>query len=208
MVQDDDEVITPQAVWQVYRVPIILGLLSLLFIALSITIFIKSYQPETPITFSSDESESSSAAIPQGKDASIFVDIEGAVVRPGVYRLPQGSRIDDVLGFAGGFTQYSDMEAVARLVNRAAIVTDGAKIYIPSLGENAAIGNDGSSGSSVTFVNINSASKSELEMLSGIGAVTSDKIIHGRPYLRIEDLVEKKILSQSLFEKLKDQLVL
>lgn len=188
--------------------PIILGLLSLLFIVLSITIFIKSYQYSTPITFSSDEFEASTTGTKKDREVSLVVDIEGAVRNPGVYRVPLGSRIDDLLALAGGLSSDADMESIARSINRAAPLTDGAKIYIP---DNRSSGPEISVGVpdvSWTTLNINTASQSELEALSGIGPVTAAKIISGRPYQRIEELSEKKIINQSVYETLKDKLTL
>lgn len=202
-----DEPMSFRSIWQVYRVPIIFGLFSLLFIALSVTIFIKSYQETTPITFSSDQHQASSSGSLPASEMSILVDIEGAVVRPGVYRLAQGARADDVIGAAGGFTIDADRESVARLINRAAKLIDGSKLYIPTVQDNAA---DGSglthTGIAATTVNINTASQSELEGLAGVGPVTANKIIGSRPYTRIEELVERKTMSQSVFDSVKHQL--
>lgn len=205
---DERRVITPRLIWRVYHIPIIFGILSLLFVALSITIFIKSYQYSSPITFSSDESEASSTGIKNDREVFLVVDIEGAVRSPGVYRVPLGSRIDDLLTLAGGLASDADMESVARSVNRAAPLTDGAKIYIP---DNRTLGSETSIGVpdvSLTTLNINTASESELEALSGIGTITAAKIISGRPYQRVEELSEKKIINQSVYETLRNQLTL
>ncbi|MBI5019360.1 ComEA family DNA-binding protein [Candidatus Gottesmanbacteria bacterium] len=188
--------------WQVYRVPIILGCLSLLFIVLSITIFIKSYQVAAPIRFSSDTSEAISSASGQ-PDPGMLIDIEGAVLTPGLYRLPVGSRVHDLLELAGGLAPQADTVAVSRTINRAAKLTDGAKIYIPFIGESVNAENAGSS-----TVNINTASSRELESLNGIGVATAAKIISGRPYLRLEDLVDKNVIGRALFEKISSQITL
>lgn len=187
-------------VWRVYCVPICLGIISLLFISLSITIFIKSYQQSEPISFSSDVA-SKSAEI-----SEMTIDIEGAVEHPGVYRLPMGARVDDAIAKAGGFIRNTDLEMVSKTMNRAAKLSDGAKLYIPSKNDSPSSPNAPIFQSSL--MNINSASASELDTVSGVGAVTAQKIIAGRPYMRLEELVEKKIMSQSLFIKLKDQLSL
>lgn len=209
MVEDDERsVITPQFIWRVYYLPIILGFLSLLFIALSITIFIKSYQKIPPVTFSSDGKEASIAGSMSVKETTILVDIEGEVVRPGVYRMQEGARIDDLIGFAGGFTEEADIDEVARIVNRAARMTDGAKIYIPGIQDAEAPRYTAISTDETHTININTATAQELESLRGVGPVTSAAIISARPYQRTEELVEKKVMSRSLFEKLKDQLVL
>ena len=208
MADDEESSVTARCIWQVYHVPIILGCFSLLFIVLSITIFIKSYQQTSPITFSSDESEATVAGSVARVAETILVDIEGAIVLPGIYRLPFGSRVDDALGAAGGFTKDADTEAIARSINRAAKLADGAKIYIPAIGQDQASDEAHLSAGIAAFININTASQSELESLTGIGLVTAGKIISGRPFLRLEELVEKKAMSQSLFDKLKDQLTL
>lgn len=208
MVADGGQTTTPQLSWRAYFVPIILGFLSLVCISLSITIFIKEHQKMAPITFSSDmQKEGSSAGVMT--DAVLTVDVEGAVVQPGIYRLPAGSRLDDVLTAAGGLTAEADVFQVSRSVNRAARLSDGAKIYIPTMREETdgnAVESDG--GVLSLSINVNTASASELDTLSGIGPVTAQKIIDGRPYMRLEDLVEKKVMSTNLFGKLKDQLTL
>ena len=203
---DEELTLTPQLVWQVYRVPILLGLLSLLLVALSIAIFIKSHQQQVPIRFSSDEESGSSSGRFAASEETILVDVEGGVVQPGVYRLPQGSRIDDLLGFAGGFTNQADMEAVARSINRVAKLSDGAKIYIPI--KTAVSGNNNVTSEDTAIVNINTASQAELEDIPGVGPVTAGKIISGRPYMRVDELVEKGIMGTALYDKVKTQLTL
>jgi competence protein ComEA len=64
------------------------------------------------------------------------------------------------------------------------------------------LGSDTQSG----VININSATESELDKLSGVGPVTAQKIIDGRPYSNLSDLVAKKILTQKAFDKIKDQI--
>lgn len=187
------------AVWRIYMVPLVLGVVSLVFISLSIIIFIKSYQVTEPITFSSDEATQSAVQSP------ITIDIEGAVMKPGVYELPSGSRVDDAIVGAGGFSPSVDTDVVAKTFNRAARLSDGAKLYIP-MKNSSQVQSAPSIPSSL--ISINAASESDLDKLSGIGPVTAAKIIAGRPYMRLEELVEKKALSQSAFIKLKDQLTL
>lgn len=207
------------SVWRIYKVPVILGIFSIVCIGLSITLFIKSYQSSDPITFSSDsqKGEVIGEATSSAATSAIAVDIEGAVMKPGVYHLPPGSRVEDAIAASGGFSKKADVDAVAKALNRAAKLSDGAKLYIPSLGESASgtgsgMDTSGTAGQSGLIagraVNINRALQSELEALTGIGPVTAGKMIAGRPYTRLEELVEKKALSPSLFAKLKDQLTL
>ncbi len=149
----------------------------------------------------------------------IGVDISGAVVNPGVYKLSDGERVEEAIKSAGGFAKNVNREYVSKSLNMAQKISDGMKIYVPSQGEVSgsvisgsvagvsANSNSGSAGLGIP-VNINNASQSDLEALPGIGPVTAAKIISGRPYSKIEDLQNQKIISKSVFEKIKDSLVL
>lgn len=207
-----EETWTPQLVWHVYRVPIFLGFLSVLFIIISITIYIKSYQSMEPIRFHSDVQSATGGGEQRTVQNEVVVDIEGAVKKPGVYRLSRDSRVEDLLIVAGGFTHDVDVSYVGQSINRAAKLSDGAKIYIPYVGSRDGMGGAGApevkSGVLEKTMNINSASQSELESLSGVGPVTAEKIIGNRPYMRLEELIEKKVMSTSVFEAIRNQLSL
>ncbi|MFZ5534837.1 MAG: helix-hairpin-helix domain-containing protein [Patescibacteria group bacterium] len=190
------------AVWQIYHVPIVLGIFSLLFIVLSITIFIKTYQDVSPIEFR-DGNETATGAAELSSETSILVDIQGAIVAPGVYRLSQGARVNDLLTLAGGFLADADTPRINKTLNRAAILSDGAKIYIPFLDEATPADLQKS-----LMISINTASAAELESLPGVGSVIAEKIIAARPYSSLEELVQKTVMSASLFDKCKERLVL
>ncbi|MEK7544272.1 MAG: ComEA family DNA-binding protein [Patescibacteria group bacterium] len=214
--QEDIPIILAR-VWKIYHVPIILGSVSVLFIIVSLTILIKSVQTSAPITFSSDE-EASMAGVMQG--SAMIVDIAGAVVRPGVYSLAAGSRVEDAIAAGGGLSAEVDVDRLAQVVNRAAKLSDGAKLYIPKTDDAQTSRNiltgrdpvtDQTSHNIVTGLNpvsVNAASQSDLEALNGIGPATAKKIIDGRPYTTLEELVAKKAIGQALFDKLKAQLTL
>ena len=196
--------------WKQYHVPIILGLVSTLFIIVSITILIKSTQTSTPIQFSS-ENEAAVAGLVHGGE--ITVDVSGGVTRPGVYSLPSESRVEDAIMAAGGLSAQADNERLAKVVNRAAKLSDGAKIYIPKVSDtptsyNISNPSDPSDPTYPSSVSINTASQSDLEALPGVGPVTAKKIIDSRPYTNLEELVAKKAMGQALFDKLKIQLTL
>lgn len=141
---------------------------------------------------------------------TILVDIEGAVVRPGVYKLPQGSRIQDGLISAGGLSAKADREYIAKNFNLATPLTDGAKIYVPNISEavdGVSVLNASSEGIIVgALININSSSQSQLEELPGIGPVTAQKIIAGRPYSSVDELLNKKIVGAKVFEEIKGKI--
>ncbi len=195
------------SIWHIYHTPIILGLSSLLLIVISLVLLIKTTQTNTPIQFSSEASVSGVLT------HTITIDIEGAVDKPGVYVLPLDSRIEDAIFKAGGITSEADTERIEKTINRAAKLSDGAKIFIPSMegshtSINSVSGNDIMSDVNAGLINVNYSSQSELESLPGIGPVTARKIIDNRPYQTLEELVSKKAMGQSLYNKLKDQLSL
>lgn len=133
----------------------------------------------------------------------IMVDIQGAIVKPGLYKMPVGSRIDDLLRAAEGLTESADTKWVETNLNRAKKLSDGEKVYIPNINDKSQMTNDKSG-----LVNINAATEKELETIAGIGAVTADKIINNRPYTDLTDLITKKVISAKLFSQIKDQLSL
>ncbi len=142
----------------------------------------------------------------------ILVDVSGEVEKPGVYSLDSTARIQDALVAAGGLGPQADRSYVAKSINLASMLRDGVKIYVPKVGEivsapavsNIGITTDTVAGVNSGQVSINSGSESELVALPGIGPVTAGKIISGRPYRSIDELVGKKIVGQSVYRKIKD----
>jgi len=118
---------------------------------------------------------------------AVVVDVEGAVRRPGVYRLNSGARIADAIARAGGATPRAD----SALVNLAAPVADGEQVLVPRIGNGAAAAT-GPPGSTTTPVDLNSATVEQLDELPGIGPVTAQKIVdfraeHG-PFTSVDQL--------------------
>ncbi len=134
----------------------------------------------------------------------IKVEIAGEVIKPGVYELKEGSRVNDLLIAGGGLSAKADREWVAKSVNLAQKLTDGAKIYIPAVSTNWS--NLSNLSNSPAKVNLNTASEAELDKLWGIGEATAKKIIDSRPYSRTETLLEKKIVNKGVWEKIKDEI--
>lgn len=79
---------------------------------------------------SHDDADESSAK--SSSAAEVYVDVDGAVVRPGVYRLKDGARVSQAIDSAGGLTAEADVTGF----NRASKITDGQKIYVPTVGSN------------------------------------------------------------------------
>jgi competence protein ComEA len=164
-------------------------------------------------TFAASGSPRGSAVAPSGA-AELVVDVQGAVLRPGVHRLDPGSRVGDAIASAGGYGPRVDAERAGRELNLAAALKDGDRIVVPSrddpLGpagpESAgpAASNGGQAG---TLVDLNSATAAQLDELPGIGPVTAAKIMDAReekPFASIDELRDRKIIGSSAFEKLRD----
>jgi len=142
----------------------------------------------------------------------MVVEIAGEVEKPGVYKLPGGSRVDDLLAVSGGLGANANRDWVEKYLNRAAMLVDSQKIYIPSQSEALSAketGGDQSvsadfSGQGSGGTNINTASLSELDKLPGIGPAYGQSIIDHRPYSTNEELVSKGALKKSVYEKVKD----
>lgn len=135
----------------------------------------------------------------------IWVDVAGAVEKPGVYELEKGSRVKDALVAAGGLSEIAKREYLEKVINMAAEVVDGEKIYIPRQGTDDGEVLGGSDDNLGGLIDINSASVSELDTLWGIGDKTAKKIIDNRPYGKVEELLEKGVLKSNVYEEIKDK---
>lgn len=133
----------------------------------------------------------------------VTVEIQGAVVKPGVYHLPFNSRVQDLLIEAGGLSKEADEDWVTENLNQAAKLKDGEKYYLPKKGEGQTVD---SQSSATGKININTASLAQLDSLPEIGPARGQKIIDNRPYSRLEELLEKEVISSSVFEKIKDRI--
>lgn len=138
----------------------------------------------------------------------IIVDVAGAVERAGVYRLKAGARINEALIAAGGLAEEADRVWVARYVNLAQAVPDGAKIYIPAT--------DGGGNNPINTnyqlsnerININTASANELDSLWGIGAKRAADIIANRPYQNTEELMAKAGIPKNVYERIREKITI
>ncbi len=144
-------------------------------------------------------------------EAPIFVQVAGAVRRPGVYQVAPDSRVFQAVLQAGGFTETADQEAVPL----AARLSDGSRLYVPERGEAAAgqvLSNDPLSGStggsqSSETVSLNSATLEELDALPGIGPALAQQIITYRetqgPFTSVDQLTDVPGIGPSKLEQLR-----
>lgn len=144
--------------------------------------------------------------------AEFAVHICGAVQKPGVYRLAEGSRICDAIQMAGGLSS----DASDRSINQAALIADGMQIMIPTV-EEAAQRQNVSAGTAVSGtvadggsgpVDLNSATLAELMTLPGIGETRAEAILAYREknggFSSIEDIMQVNGIKEGSFEKLRE----
>jgi len=157
----------------------------------------------SPLTVIRNDSEEAS---------TIWVDVGGAVEKPGVYQLPSDSRLNDLLVACGGPTRWASYSFVDRQLNRARFLEDGEKIYIPYIGEE---GGEKEEGGDVLArgekVNINTASADKLQSLPGIGPSFAARIISYRQdyqgFGSIEEIKNVAGIGEKTFSKIKDLIV-
>ena len=190
--------------------PLALGLFGLILFIYGLIALLGSASNKSDLAFEPAKSASDSAQV---NTQNIVIDVEGAVVKPGVYSLNQGARVQEALVLALGLSEKADRNWVEKNLNLAAKLSDGAKIYIPRLGEiqnpavNAVLGV--SSGTDIVgssaLINVNTASGAELDTLPGVGPVTAQKIINNRPYTMVDELLSKKSVNSKVFSQIKDK---
>ena len=128
---------------------------------------------------------------------NIYIDVAGAVNKPGTYYVSSQSHISDAISAAGGLADSADPDYIAKYINLAKTVENEEKIYIPAKTETYPAETNNKP------VNINTATVEELASLPRIGETTAQKIIEHRPYTSIGQLLERKVLSANLFNTVK-----
>ena len=174
------------------------GLLALSAFLLLISFFIIVRGNTQPV-----EVEMSSPVIVQ--EVEIFVDVAGAVNNPGVYSLSGQSRVIDAIKAAGDSAPGADLSTI----NLARIVSDGEQIYVDSSSTSKSYGS-GKKNVRVGPVNLNRATKSQLDTLDGIGPVIAQRIIDYRkvngPFLTIDDIQKVSGIGTAKFAQIKNKI--
>lgn len=135
----------------------------------------------------------------------IAVDVAGAVARPGVVHLVYGARVADAIAASGGVTPDADLATT----NRAALLRDGARVYVPRYGEVAPAGSVGSP--SEDKIDLNHATAAELDQLPGIGPATAGRIVRSReqrPFAKVEELVTRGLVTARVLADIRDLVTL
>jgi len=142
-------------------------------------------------------------------DSKVMIDIEGEVLKPGVYSMDSGLRVIDVLAVAGGLSLEADREWVEKNINKAEMVREGMKIYIVKKGEviKEQLGGQVKSGG---IVSLNNATKEELDTLPGIGPSIAERIMEYRAknggFRNIEEIKMVSGIGDKLYLKIMDKI--
>src|SRR6478672_5282038 len=147
---------------------LVVAVLAVVALALGGHVFLRPSKGDAPAPIHVARS-----AAPPGP-AQLYVDVVGAVRRPGLYRLDKGARVAEAVHQAGGVTRGADLE----LVNLAALVADGEQVVVPRRGTAGAAG--GAPSAPAGPVHLNSATLEQLDGLPGVGPVTAQKILDYR----------------------------
>ncbi|MFL0490686.1 competence protein ComE [Bacillus sp. AFS054943] len=136
----------------------------------------------------------------------IVIDMKGAVAKEGVYEMKVGDRVKDAIEKAGGFLPEADRNKV----NLAQMVQDQMILYVPN--KNEQVQEIAAVSKGEGKVQINAASKEQLEKITGIGSRKAESILkyreeHG-PFQKIEDLLEIDGIGAKSLEKIKDQIII
>ncbi len=150
--------------------------------------------------------------LPAPTPAPLIVHVTGAVLHPGNWAVPRGSRVNDAILAAGGLLPEADGQAL----NLAAILEDGQRVFVPIKSTPAPVSSEPSTRSSQLEIatptpafpiNINTATKNDLDALPGIGPSTAEKIItyrneHGI-FVKIEDIQDVPGIGPATFDNIK-----
>lgn len=160
------------------------------------------------------ESDPSSSSAPAGSPSSpghppgpqVTVHVVGAVKKPGVYDLPEGSRITDAVKKAGGLAK----DAHPELVNLAAKLVDGQQVILPG-GSSAATGQNAPAPTEKAKISISTADAQTLQELPGIGPALAERIIEFRtengPFTSVAELDAVSGIGPAMLEKLTELVV-
>lgn len=175
-----------------------------------------SFQEEsTTVTNESSKQVESTKQIKKEQNLDIFVDVKGAVKNPGMYEVQEAMRVWDVVGLAGGVKENAD----TKQVNFSQRISDQMVIYIPVQGEvlpeilkevSNENNQDKETNSAMNKIDLNKASETELQTLTGVGGKKAQEIIRYREekggFKSIEDLKNISGIGEKTFEKLKNQI--
>ena len=146
---------------------------------------------------------SASSTTSSSAPAEVVAHAAGAVAVPGVYRLPGGARVGDLVDAAGGAVEGADLDQV----NLAAPLADGERVYVPVEGEVVPVAAGGSP-EAAGPVDLNSATAADLEALPGVGPATAAAILDERErrgrFGSVDDLLDVRGIGPAKLEQLRE----
>lgn len=160
-------------------------------------------QPPTPAdTPPSGQAPAGSAEATAAAMAEVTVYVSGEVAKPGIVRLPEGSRVVDAVEKAGGMSGEADANAL----NLARLLVDGEHILVPRPGQPVRVEE-----AADAPVSLSTASAQELEELPGVGPSLAEKIIKHReengPFSSVEDLMNVKGIGEAKLAEIAEHAV-
>ena len=135
----------------------------------------------------------------------IYVDIRGSIYNPGVYKVESGTRLFQLISKAGGLT----VDANELIVNQSILLIDEMSLYIPNINEEKDLEiNINQNNEQSSLININTATKTELETLPGIGPATAQSIIDYRENISAfatpMDIVEVPGIGEATYQDIEE----
>lgn len=195
---------------RIVAIGLVLLLAGAIFVIWFVTPEASSSSPSSNVTQQSfgSSGQNSGAATPTG--GALHVYVIGSVRHPGVYTLPAGARVYQLLQAAGGALPQADLVSL----NLAAPLTDGQEVYVLTVGETpptylGGVPGPGTTNGTVTtttttqngqLVNINTATSDEMRTLLHVSSTTAQKIIAGRPYTSVAQLLQ--VVSREIYDKI------
>ncbi len=184
------------------------GVMSLILIVSIFVLFLGLGEEEIVVEAENNEKEEVESFFDENL---IIVDIDGAVANPMVIELPPDSRVEDAIIEAGGLRGDADVSNI----NRAAVLSDGEKIYIPSTKEEVdgvMAGQAPLEGNHSPLVNINTADETILQQLNGVGPATARKIIEHREkngrFVSPESIMDVSGIGEKTYEDIENDITI
>lgn len=203
-----------QKIWQWWQSKnnqfLTLAFLATSTLVLGVLLLIISLRQENPILVHSSDSQLPELESITTAEKNLTIDIGGAVVTPGIYVLGENSCLADLIAAAGGFKlNLIDEWWLQRHLNLAERLVDNQKYYVPYLGETVPVSANQVNetpqvNSDSGLISLNKASLKELTTLPGIGEVRAQAIIDNRPYTEIKNLIDKDVLTEKIFDNIKE----
>ena len=201
--------------------PVLLAiLLTSLFWVIAGGLAMVFWRKPAPVTFDIQPAPATSTPLPSATPAPLAVDVGGAVVQPGVYRLTPGARVEDAILAAGGLAAKAD----SGQLSLARLVQDGEKLVVPMVASPTPTRSPGDTPEPVVTeksadtasvgsrVHINTATLEELDTLPGVGPKTAQAILDYRtangPFTSAEELLEVKGIGESTLARIRELIMI